>query len=42
MIKSSASSATQQFLETGKSKFSGLDTDKAKKRIVMLHNPLAR
>lgn len=38
MIKSSASSAMQHFLDTGKSKFSGLDVEKAKRRIVMLNN----
>jgi toxin HigB-1 len=37
MIKSSASSAAQQFLETGKSKFSGMDVNKAKMRVAMLH-----
>ena len=38
MIKGSASSATQHFLDTGKSKFSGLDVEKAKRRVVMLNN----
>ena len=38
MIKNSASGATQHFLDTGKSKFSGLDVEKAKKRVVMLNN----
>ncbi|WP_426123157.1 hypothetical protein [Pararhizobium sp. PWRC1-1] len=38
MIKSIANSATRQFAESGKSKFSGLDADKAKMRLVMLQN----
>jgi proteic killer suppression protein len=38
MIKSIANSATRQFIESGKSKFSGLDADKAKMRLVMLQN----
>jgi len=38
MIKSIANSATRHFIESGKSKFSGLDLDKAKRRLVMLHN----
>lgn len=38
MIKSFANSATRHFAEAGKSKFSGLDTEKAKRRLVMLHN----
>ncbi|MBP1860860.1 type II toxin-antitoxin system RelE/ParE family toxin [Rhizobium herbae] len=38
MIKSIANSATRQFTESGKSKFSGLDSEKAKMRLVMLHN----
>jgi len=38
MIRSVATSATEQFLKTGKSKFSGLDVVKAKQRVVMLHN----
>lgn len=38
MIKSIANSATRQFTESGKSKFSGLDADKAKMRLVMLQN----
>jgi proteic killer suppression protein len=38
MIKSIANSATRQFVESGKSKFSGLDADKAKMRLVMLQN----
>jgi proteic killer suppression protein len=38
MIRSFANSSTRQFVEDGKSKFSGLDLDKAKRRIVMLHN----
>jgi proteic killer suppression protein len=38
MIKSSASSMTQHFLDTGKSKFSGLDVDRAKMRVAMLHS----
>lgn len=38
MIKSIANSATRQFVESGKLKFSGLDADKAKMRLVMLQN----
>jgi proteic killer suppression protein len=38
MIKSIANSATRQFTESGKSKFSGLDAGKAKMRLVMLQN----
>jgi proteic killer suppression protein len=38
MIKSIANSATRQFVESGKSKFSGLDADRAKMRLVMLQN----
>ncbi|WP_156383403.1 hypothetical protein [Rhizobium sp. Root483D2] len=39
MIKSIANSATRQFTESGKSKFSGLDAGKAKMRLVMLQMP---
>jgi len=38
MIKTIANSATRQFIEGGKSKFSGLDADRAKMRLVMLQN----
>jgi toxin HigB-1 len=38
MIKSIANSATRQFTESGKSKFSSLDAGKAKMRLVMLQN----
>jgi proteic killer suppression protein len=36
MIKSVAGSATRQFLESGKSKFSGLDTALARKRLAQI------
>ncbi|WEZ83813.1 type II toxin-antitoxin system RelE/ParE family toxin [Rhizobium sp. 32-5/1] len=38
MIRSIANRATRQFLENGKTKFSGMDVDKAKMRAMMLHN----
>jgi proteic killer suppression protein len=37
MIKSFANSATRQFAETGKSRFSGLDTQKATLRLATLN-----
>jgi proteic killer suppression protein len=37
MIRSVKGSATRQFLETGKSKFSGLDVDLAKRRLSALN-----
>lgn len=37
MIKSFANSATRQFANEGKSKFSGLDVQKAQMRIAALH-----
>ena len=37
MIKSFGNSATRQFIESGKSKFSGLDVGKARLRIATLH-----
>ena len=37
MIKSVSGSATVQFLQQGKSKFSGLNEDLAKQRIAELH-----
>jgi toxin HigB-1 len=36
MIKSVRGTATRQFIETGKSKFSGLDVQLAKRRVVTL------
>lgn len=41
IIKSAASGATQHFLDTGKSKFSGLDINNAKMRVAMLHSATA-
>jgi len=37
MIKSIADTATRQFIETGKSRFSGLDTMKAMARLTVLN-----
>lgn len=37
MIKSIADTATRQFLETGKSRFSGLDAAKARARLNVLN-----
>ena len=37
MIKSLSRTATRQFVEEGKSKFSGLDEDLANERIAVLH-----
>ena len=37
MIRSVKGSATRQFLETGKSKFSGLDENLAKRRLTALN-----
>ena len=38
MIRTWANSATRQFAETGKSKFSGMDTDKADALLTALHS----
>ena len=37
MIKSITGKATRQFIETGKSKFSGMDQELAKRRLATLH-----
>lgn len=37
MIRSVKGSATRQFLESGKSKFSGIDEDLARQRLAELH-----
>jgi Plasmid maintenance system killer protein len=41
IIKSYAKTATRQFAETGKSKFSGLDEARAKRRLATLHRATA-
>lgn len=38
MIRSIRTTATRQFLETGKSRFSGLDAAMARRRLAALHN----
>lgn len=38
MVRSFSNSATRQFVETGKAKFSGMDVEKAKMRLNMLNS----